>query len=317
MRDTDPELRDLLRRQQSVITWQQARRLLSEKAIRHRVDSGRWQRAHRGVYLAHSGPITEPQRWWIAGLSAGEGGPALLAGSTALLICGLRRPRDRDDTAAVHVLVPDSRVDRDMPLSVITHRTRHFPREYVRSPGYPPCTTAARSLIDAAQWALTDTAAITLVAAAVQQRVVGVDEAGVALRARRRVRRRRVIAAALADAGGGSESAYEVEFVRLCRRAGLPEPARQAVRVDRAGRRRYRDVFFEPWGVHVEIDGSQHMEVRGWYADMRSGNEVAISGVRLLRFPGWAVRHRPDEVVADVRAALTAAGWNEARHRAA
>ncbi|BAL86931.1 hypothetical protein AMIS_17110 [Actinoplanes missouriensis 431] len=307
----------ILQRQHGVISWRQARRHLSESAIWHRVESGRWQRMHLGVYLTHTGPVTEIEQWWIASLAVGNGRPALLAGVTALRVLGLKTPGSPGDAGPIHVILPARLTDKDPPWNVVVHRSRYLSDADVCRTGAVPCTTPGRSLIDAAQWALTDTAAITLVAAAVQQRVAGVDEAGVALRARRRVRRRRVIAAALADAGGGSESAYEVEFVRLCRRAGLPEPARQAVRTDRAGRRRYRDVFFEPWDVHVEIDGSQHMEVRGWYADMRSGNEVAISGVRLLRFPGWAVRHRPDEVVADVRAALTAAGWSEARPRAA
>ena len=91
----------------------------------------------------------------------------------------------------------------------------------------------------------------------------------------------------------------------------MPEPSRQATRTDRDGRRRYRDVFFDEWRVQVEIDGSQHTDVRAWYADMRDHNEAAITGVRLLRFPGWALRHRPAEVIADVRAALKAAGWRE------
>ncbi|BBH67200.1 hypothetical protein ACTI_38850 [Actinoplanes sp. OR16] len=164
-------------------------------------------------------------------------------------------------------------------------------------------------MIDAAQWAFSDTEAISLVASVFQQRLVTVEQAAAILRDGRWRRRRKVIEGAVVDAAGGSESAYEIEFLRLCRRAGLPEPSRQAVRRDRDGRHRYRDVFFERWRVQVEIDGSQHMEVRGWYADMRAGNEIAISGVRLLRFPGWAVRYRPEEVVADVRAALRAGGW--------
>ncbi|MEU4563347.1 type IV toxin-antitoxin system AbiEi family antitoxin domain-containing protein [Actinoplanes sp. NPDC023936] len=313
-------LAHILRRQHGVISWRQARRHFTESAIRHRIESGRWQRVHLGVYLTHTGPVTETAQWWIASLAVGNGRPALLAGVTALRVLGLRVPGTPDDAGAIHIVVPARMTEKDPPWNVIVHRSRYLSHADVCRTGAVPCTTAARSVVDAAQWALTDTAAITLVAAVVQQRVAGVEELAAALRARRRVRRRQVIAAALADAGGGSESAYEVEFLRLCRRAGLPEPARQAVRTDREGRRRYRDVFFEPWGVHVEIDGSQHMEVRGWYADMRAGNEVAISGVRLLRFPGWAVRHRPDEVVADVRAALTAAGWRAprtARRRAA
>ncbi|MGN9911559.1 hypothetical protein ACTMTJ_28765 [Phytohabitans sp. LJ34] len=59
----------------------------------------------------------------------------------------------------------------------------------------------------------------------------------------------------------------------------------------------------------MEIDGAQHMDVRSWYADMRQHNEIAIAGERLLRFPAWMIRHRPDEVVDQVKAALFAAGW--------
>jgi len=61
--------------------------------------------------------------------------------------------------------------------------------------------------------------------------------------------------------------------------------------------------------VHVEVDGEQHMEVRAWSEDMRQHNEIVIAGERLLRFTSWLVRQRPDEVVAQVRAALLAAGW--------
>ncbi|MBB2941386.1 hypothetical protein FB565_001090 [Actinoplanes lutulentus] len=110
----DPRFRELLRRQQGVVAWQQARRWLSEKEVRHRVDSGRWQRAHRGVYLAHDGPISEPQRWWVASLATGEGRPALLAGITALSLRGFRRPNAHGD-GTIHVLVADGRVDRDVP----------------------------------------------------------------------------------------------------------------------------------------------------------------------------------------------------------
>jgi hypothetical protein len=82
----------------------------------------------------------------------------------------------------------------------------------------------------------------------------------------------------VADAAGGAESIAEVDFARLCRRHGLPEPSRQAVRVDAAGRRRYRDAYFDRWRLQVEIDGSHHMQVNSWYADMRQHNEITIAG---------------------------------------
>jgi very-short-patch-repair endonuclease len=81
------------------------------------------------------------------------------------------------------------------------------------------------------------------------------------------------------------------------------------IRRDERGRRRYRDVYFDEWRLHVEIDGGQHMEVRAWSADMRQHNEIIIAGERLLRFSSWMVRHRPNEVLAQLRAGLWAAGW--------
>jgi very-short-patch-repair endonuclease len=79
--------------------------------------------------------------------------------------------------------------------------------------------------------------------------------------------------------------------------------------VDADGRRRYVDAAFEPWGVHIEIDGRQHMEVRSWWADMKRQNALGVHGRRVLRFPAWALRNEPDVVIAQIRAALIAAGW--------
>jgi very-short-patch-repair endonuclease len=87
------------------------------------------------------------------------------------------------------------------------------------------------------------------------------------------------------------------------------------VRTDARGRKRYLDVVFEEWKVHVEIDGGQHTEVGHWWADMRRQNDLWISGVRVLRFPAWVVRDRPGDVIAQVRAALLAAGWCPDRGR--
>jgi very-short-patch-repair endonuclease len=61
----------------------------------------------------------------------------------------------------------------------------------------------------------------------------------------------------------------------------------------------------------VEIDGAQHLEVRAAWADMKRQNDLWITGVRVLRFPAWLVRTRPAEVLAQVRAALIAAGWTD------
>ncbi|MEU7588786.1 DUF559 domain-containing protein [Micromonospora sp. NPDC049230] len=101
----------------------------------------------------------------------------------------------------------------------------------------------------------------------------------------------------------------ELDFLSLVRRAGLPEPTRQKIRCDSAGRRRYLDAYFEQWRVHIEIDGGQHLDPRAWWADMSRQNGLWVDGDRVLRFPAWAIRAKPDEVVTQLRAALRSAGW--------
>jgi hypothetical protein len=53
------ELDDLIAAQAGVVTWAQATAHLSPSALKYRVNSGRWQRAHRGVYVCHSGVLTD------------------------------------------------------------------------------------------------------------------------------------------------------------------------------------------------------------------------------------------------------------------
>jgi very-short-patch-repair endonuclease len=246
---------------------------------------------------------------WIAVLAAGAGRPALLGGLSALETLGMRG----FSTDGVHVLVPAGMRDKDGPPWVVVHRTARLAGPDINRMGSPPGTMAARSLVDAAQWARTDDRARSVIAAGFQQRLVGPDDMAQVLVRMPRARRRALIAQAVADAAGGVHSLPEREFVGLCRRGGLPEPTRQARRRDALGRQRYLDAYFEQWGLHVEIDGGQHMDVRHWWADMRRQNDLWIPGDRVLRFPAWAVRERPAEVLAQVRAALLAAGWRPPR----
>jgi Protein of unknown function (DUF559) len=167
----------------------------------------------------------------------------------------------------------------------------------------------ARSVIDAARWAASDDHARAIITATFQQRLV--DEAAMMLTLSRfeRIGRRELITCTIRDAAGGSESIAEHDFLVLCRGGRLPMPTRQVVITDASGRRRYRDVYFEEFAVHVEIDGGHHTEVRQWWADMQRQNAMGINGDRVLRFPAWALRNDPDWVLEQVRAALIAGGW--------
>jgi hypothetical protein len=295
----------LLYRQHGVVGRQQALRFMSSRVVWRNVASGRWRAQHRGVYLAHNGPLTSPARLWVASLAAGDGQPALLGGPSALLALGLRRFTSR----TVHVIVPVSRRVRNPPDAVRVHRTGQLPAEDLDLRDAPPCTLAPRSVVDAASWARSDNEARTIIAMAFQQRLVGGDQIARVLGRMPVVTRRSLIRSTAHDAMAGSESVGELDLVALCHKAGLPVPSRQTVRVDASGRKRYLDAFFDEWGVRLEIDGAHHMAVDEWWRDMRRHNNLSVRGEVLLRLPAWKVREHPDEVAAVIRRALTAAGW--------
>lgn len=303
IRDPDALAR-LLGEQDSVIGAAQAQRLLSRAGVRHRVATGRWQRVHRSVFVAHSGSITAAQRRWITVLAIGE--HAVLAGTTAAEIWGLRGYED----PAVHVLLPATRRLVQVPAGIVVHRSTLLDARDVFPLGRPRRTRMARSLVDAGQWSRTDTRARAIISAAFQQRLVRLDDLDTVLDRLPRARRRRLIAETAADAAGGAHSLAEIDFLDLCRADGLPEPSRQSIRRDASGRRRYLDAYFERWHVHVEIDGGQHLDSRAAWADMRRQNDLWIAGDRVLRFPAWALRHDPATVLTQLRAALQTAGWH-------
>ena len=47
-----------------------------------------------------------------------------------------------------------------------------------------------------------------------------------------------------------------------------------------------------------------HGSHAAWWADMRRGNDLIISGLRVLRFPAFVVRDEPDVVAGQIRDAL-------------
>src|SRR5437764_14243248 len=106
-----------------------------------------------------------------------------------------------------------------------------------------------------------------VLAAGVQQRLVRAGDLAAALARRTTIRRHSLIRATLADISGGSEALSELDFCRLIRRYHIPEPDRQAVRLDSAGRRRWLDAYWERARLIVEVDGRWHMEAAAWWAD--------------------------------------------------
>jgi Protein of unknown function (DUF559) len=288
--------------QAGVVSWGQVTGEVGGATVRRRVSQRRWQRPQRGTVVTHSGPVSREQQIWAAVLAAGR--DAVCAGLTAAHLEGLRGY----DRPAIDLLIPAGRRLQPMP-GVRVHRTSVLPAGHVRWRGMPPRTVMARSIIDAAAWARSDDDARALIAAAIQQRTVTPDDVAGVLTGMPRSRRRGLVLETVRFAAGGAHSLSEVHLAALCRRFGLPQPDRQVPRIDASGRQRYLDAYWPQWRLHVEVDGSWHLEVRAWWADMRRQNELWIAGERVLRFPAWAIRNDPEQVAAQLQSALIAAGW--------
>jgi Protein of unknown function (DUF559) len=224
----------------------------------------------------------------------------VLGGLTAARLDGL----SGFDDHRIHVIVPGARRVRTYLPGAVVHRSRLLGPEDVHPVRRPPRTRLARSLLDAAAWMGTASAARAVLAAGVQQRLVRPDDLATMLQRQQKLRRHALIGTTLADIAGGAEALSELDFCRLTRRYRIPEPDRQVVRLDQAGKRRWLDGYWDEARLVVEVDGLWHMEAAAWWADMSRDNDLTVSGYRVLRFPAFALREHPAVVAAQIKAAL-------------
>lgn len=112
--------------------------------------------------------------------------------------------------------------------------------------------------------------------------------------------RRAFLDAVVADVTDGAHSLGELDFARMARAAGLPEPTRQAVCTGRNGRV-YLDVRWDDVGLVVEIDGGHHTLALNPVDDALRQNERVVAGERVLRMPVIGLRLVPQEFLLQVR----------------
>lgn len=295
-----PELAAALGRQAGLV----ARRQLSGtdlRLVRRELASGRWRQLGPRVVAIHNGPLTAQQRLWAAVLHAGP--QAVLSGRTAASLGGL----SGWSKGPIHVLLPRGAV----PPGRLPDVTVHWTREPIeRHPALEPARVRMPvAVLQTAAWSPDVRSACAVLAAATQQRLLRAVDLRRQLLCMPRIRNRGILIRVLADLEGGAQALGEIDAVRLCRSAGLPLPTRQAVRVDRHGRRRYLDLEWRPWRLAAEIDGLQHLEVLVWCDDLLRQNELVIARTNVLRFPSLVVHTQPERFVDQVRRALLAQGW--------
>lgn len=273
---------------------------LNRAEVRADVLAGRWARVGRQTLAVHAGPLGERSLEWIAVLEAGP--RAVLDGASSLVAGGLQGFRPD----SIRVSVPrGARVIRVRGVDV--RQTRRLHADDVVGGGVPR-TSIDVAAIRAALWARSDRQAALLLTMTVQQRLVTPRQLGEVMLRVRRDRRRRFIHEVILDLWGGVESLGELDVARECRERGLPEPTRQVVRQGRGGRY-YLDVYWEEWGVAVEIDGIHHSWATHVVGDALRQNELVLQGDVVLRLPLLGLRVSPDDFFRQVAEALRRGGW--------
>lgn len=286
--------------QSSVTTWTRLLRTgWTAAQVRAQLDARRWRRWGHAIVL-HNGPLTREERWYVARAHAGPG--AVLTAFTAVEAYGLQG-WEREEA---HVLArPGAHGAANCPVSLRTHHVRDWTR--VRRHPDGPVQVLAQSLLVASASFPSARPACGLLAAAVQQRLATPTALTHALDSATRIRHRSAMRCAVDDIAQGAAALSEIDFVRLCRRAGLPAPLQQAVRRDCGGRRRYLDATWRRADgrlVVVEVDGALHLSQRRWWDDQSRQNELVLGGAIVLRFPSVVVRTQPELVIRQLRHAL-------------
>ncbi|MDO5739909.1 MAG: hypothetical protein Q4P07_07140 [Ornithinimicrobium sp.] len=276
---------------------------LTDHDVRAEITRGVWRKAGAHT-ICVDGP--EPSGTGLLWRALWESGPrAVLDGPSALIAAGLQHWTQD----VVHLSVPHNATVRELP-GVVHHRSRGIG---------PIVSTGLRrtkpqvAVIRAAEWAVSDRAAATLVAMTVQQRLVAPAQVMERWSQTARSRRRQLLDAVIRDVCDGAHSINELDIATACRARGLPPPTSQAVRTGSRGRV-YLDLFWDDYLVHVEIQGAHHLQGLKGVEDALRTNDVAIADhdVTSLQVPilGW--RLRPTDFLGQIEAALVGRGWRRA-----
>jgi len=307
-RDLPDAVQDLLELHSGVLTRPQALRAgMTRKQLAVRLQGGRWQQLHMGVYAAFSGQPGRASMQWAALLRAGS--EAVLSHQTAAELHGLLAT----PAPMIHVMVPSGH--RVAPIrGVVLHYSWRLSQ--ARHPVLlPPRTRVEETVLDLAAAASGLDDALGWIFLACGSRRTTPERIGAAMARRGRVRWRRELSAALGLGANGVHSLLEFRYVTRAERPhGLPAGRRQ-YQVTRAGRHQYQDVIYEDYAVVVELDGRAAHPAEHRWRDVRRDNANVAIGQVTLRY-GWAdVTQRPCLVAAQVGAALTQRGWSGAPRR--
>lgn len=289
----------LMRDQHSLITRHQALSLgLSHAAIRHYLDSGRWEKLHPGVYTARSATPTPERDLLAACLGAGPRSAASHRSAAWLLNLHEAPP---------HPVVTLPYGSRSSLQRVTVHRSRDLDAGRVLQRRGIPYTDALRTLTDLAG-EMDDAELLIVTDRALASRLV--TTRGLTAEIARRSSRGRQGPARLARmlstrgfVGGPEPTVLEAMAIRLFRRWGIPVLDRE-VRIGSDGR--YRIDFLIAPRLVVEVDGyAHHWSPEDKAYDDARRNRLRANGLTVLVYDWRAVRFEERRLASEIRSALS------------
>jgi predicted transcriptional regulator of viral defense system len=178
--DILPEAAEIARWQAGAISRRQLLDAgLNRKKIARRLERGRWQQLHRGVYAAFNAPPPRETWLWAAVLRAGEG--AVLSHQTAAELHGLI-----DSPAEViHVTVPSTRRITSSGLVIRMSGRIGQARQPNRD---PPRTSVEETVLDLAELSRTLDDACGWITKACGKRLTTEEKLRTALASRKKMR---------------------------------------------------------------------------------------------------------------------------------
>lgn len=291
-------LSQLAARQHGVFSRAQAIEAgIHPSAIDRRVNSGKWETAHRAVYRVAGTPATWHQRIMAACLA----GPAVASHRSAAALWGYV------DSEEGIVEVTALRHRRRRARDVVWHESGHLEPTDITTVAGIPLTRPLRTVLDLGVVYAADRVEELLddglrrgwfSITAVQRRW---EQLGGTLRPGGRV-----VQSVLDRKASGTRpvgSILETRFRQLLRRAGLPEPVAQYEVYDGREFIARIDFAYPELSIAIELDGEErHAGRSARKGDARRERRLVRLGFRVLRFHWDDVHQTPDEVVQDISA---------------
>lgn len=301
----DKEMRELAERQHGVVGRHQARAAGATREVLRRWVRLEWEVAGPGVLRLVGSMATDQQRCMAAVLSAGR--DARVSGTTAAFLWGMPGFGPRP----IHLSRPHHATHRVSTLAIV-HHSRYLPTHHGCQLGGIPVTTVARTLFDLVA-RLHPARAERALDNALHRRLVTREQvdavaADLAENGRAGTAFMRELLAVRGIGHVPVESGLEARFLTLVAQAGLEIPERQ---VDLGGDCWLGrvDFYYRRLRLIVEVDGDAfHTSKLDRVLDAKRDAALRAAGFEVLRIDEGALRERPGEVVAKLRAALGIAG---------